>query len=168
MELDQIISAVQSRLPRSTDSQIIDAIDDSGIDASLYTPAHVDALVQRLNPAPLATGQTTVTKAKQSAPQQPKSGKLAKSQSNKLADRSPVAAEVPTFAATQQEDLGLAQVEADGYAVGYGDIASVMATARRGYALGAQDAFTEGAIESSSFRQQVLASAVGAMFGGGS
>lgn len=166
MELDQIISAVQSRLPRSTDSQIIDAIDEAGIDASLFTSAHVDALVQRLTPAPLATAQSqTVTKAKPTATSK---GKLAKSQSNKLADRAPVAAEVPTFATTQQEDLGLAQVEADGYAVGYGDIASVMASARRGYALGAQVAFEEGAIESSSFRKQVLASAVGAMFGGGS
>ncbi len=178
MELDQIIAAVQDAVPGSTKEEVLDYMKSFGVDRQLYTPGHLASLINSIKQSEGAitqgagvavdqgsaiASQGSIESTKSKAP---KSGKLAKSKSNKLADRSEVIAEAPKFEAARQEDLGLAQVEADGYAVGYGDISTVMATARRGYAQGAKEAFEEGAIESSNFRKQVLSSAVGAMFGG--
>lgn len=91
---------------------------------------------------------------------------VSKPKPNLIKREKPEQIAVPEFVAEQKEDLGLEQIESESYAVGYGDISAVMATARRGYAQGAKEAFEEGAIESSNFRKQVLSSAVGAMFGG--
>lgn len=71
--------------------------------------------------------------------------------------------EAPKFAPQSQIDQGLEQVKANAQAVGYNDIAGLMAAQQQGYAEGAELAWEEGVQRFSTFRDSIYSGIAEAM-----
>lgn len=71
--------------------------------------------------------------------------------------------EAPKFAPQSPIDQGLEQVKANAQAVGYTDIARLMAAQQQGYAEGAELAWEEGVQQFSTFRNSIYSGIASAM-----
>lgn len=154
MDLKSVIEQVQAIVPDVSDVAIIAEVEASGVQPELFTAGHVQSIANRLR------GGVISTKSKA-----PGSG-LAVKAAPKLAKRptAPIApVEAPTFAAQSPIDTGLAAAKANAQAVGYNDVAELMAAQRQGYAEGAELAWEEGVEQFSTFRESIYSGITEAM-----